>query len=223
MAQLQIPFEVAAIKLIKHNRVKAIVAALTLEEATLVTEFEEVASTPIITIGSAAISPSPLLPQPPSIFQLNTDISIQMQCAAAIIGHFRWQKITVIYEQSNSFCADSRLAKQLSEALNPYNSVVECDLAFPSISSLLNPDVFIEEKLNMLRSKSSGIFEENIKKIPSISDYKEAFEKGEIAAAFFISPHAELFLATNRKRYVIAKPRFEVGGLAYVRFKSEFN
>ncbi|XP_022880747.1 glutamate receptor 2.9-like [Olea europaea var. sylvestris] len=57
--------------------------------------------------------------------------------------------------------------------------------------------------------------EENIKKIPSISDYKEAFEKGEIAAAFFISPHAELFLATNRKRYVIAKPRFEVGGLAY--------
>ncbi|KAL2504233.1 Glutamate receptor 2.7 [Abeliophyllum distichum] len=146
-----------AIELVKQRKVQAIVAALTLEEATLVTEFEEVANTPIITIGSAAIAPSPLLLQPPSIFQLNTDIGIQMQCAAAIIGHFRWQKVTVIYEQSNR--ADSRLVKQLSKSLKPFNSVVELDLAFPSISSLQEPEAFIEEKLfNKLGSKSSGIF-----------------------------------------------------------------
>ncbi|KAL2458954.1 Glutamate receptor 2.7 [Forsythia ovata] len=146
-----------AIELVKHQKVQGIVAALTLEEATIVTEFEEVANTPIITIGSAAIAPSPLLLQPPSIFQLNTDIGLQMQCAAAIIGHFRWQKVTVIYEQSNSFYADSRLAKQLSKSLKPFNSVVELDLAFPSISSLQEPEAF-EEKLNKLGSKSSGIF-----------------------------------------------------------------
>lgn len=58
----------------------------------------------------------------------------------------------------------------------------------------------------------------NIKKIASISDYPEAFEKGQISAAFLISPHAKVFVAKN-KRYVVAKPSFEVGGLAFVRFK----
>ncbi|CAA2973792.1 glutamate receptor -like isoform X1 [Olea europaea subsp. europaea] len=147
-----------AIELIKHKKVQGIVAALTLEEASLVTELEAVANTPIITIGSAAISPSPLVPQPQSLFLLNTDIVIQMKFAAAIIGHFRWQKVTVIYEQSNSFYADSRLRKQLSKSLKQHNSFVECDLAFPSLSSLPEPEAIIEGKLNNLRSKSSEIF-----------------------------------------------------------------
>ncbi|CAI9777771.1 unnamed protein product [Fraxinus pennsylvanica] len=154
MARLIIPFEVAAIELIKHKKVQGIVAALTLEEASLVTEYEEVANTPIITIGSAAISPSPQLPEAHSVFLLNSDIGIQMQFTAAIFGHFRWQKVTVICEQSNSFYADSRLRKQLSKSLKLHNSVVECNLAFPSLSSLPEP----EGKLNNLRSKSSGIF-----------------------------------------------------------------
>ncbi|XP_022894775.1 glutamate receptor 2.7-like isoform X2 [Olea europaea var. sylvestris] len=147
-----------AVELIKLKKVQGIVAALTLEEATLVTKFEEVANTPIITIGSAAISPSLLLPQPPSVFQLNTDIGTRMQCAAAIIAQFRLQKVTVIYEQSNSFYADSRLTKQLSASLKPYNYDVELDLVFPSLFSLPEPGAFIEGELNKLRSKSSGIF-----------------------------------------------------------------
>lgn len=48
--------------------------------------------------------------------------------------------------------------------------------------------------------------QENIKKINCISQYAEDFEKGHIAAAFFISPHAKVFLAENSKRYIMAKP-----------------
>ncbi|XP_021820281.1 glutamate receptor 3.1-like [Prunus avium] len=36
---------------------------------------------------------------------------------------------------------------------------------------------------------------ENIKSIASISDYPEAFERKDITAAFFVSPHAKVFLA----------------------------
>ncbi|XP_020413098.1 glutamate receptor 2.1 [Prunus persica] len=38
---------------------------------------------------------------------------------------------------------------------------------------------------------------ENIKGIASISDYPEAFERKDITAAFFVSPHAKVFLAKH--------------------------
>lgn len=59
-----------------------IIVALTLHEETFVSELE-VSDTPIIFIGSATISPLPLFPQLPSIFQLSNDIAMQMQCVAA--------------------------------------------------------------------------------------------------------------------------------------------
>lgn len=137
---------------------QVILAALTLQEATFVSELEEVSNTPIITIGSATISPLLLFPQVASIFHLNDDVAVQMQCSAAIVGHFRWQKVTVIYEQSDCFYSDSRLTTQLSEALKSFNCGVEYDIASPSISSLQNPEAVIEEEMNKLRSKSSWIF-----------------------------------------------------------------
>ncbi|PHT30485.1 hypothetical protein CQW23_29952 [Capsicum baccatum] len=42
---------------------------------------------------------------------------------------------------------------------------------------------------------------ENIKKISSISDYPNAFEKGEISAAFLVAPHAKVFLAKYCRGY----------------------
>ncbi|CAA2970198.1 glutamate receptor -like isoform X1 [Olea europaea subsp. europaea] len=147
-----------AIDLVKKENAQAIIAALTLEEATFLSEFEEVSTTPIITIGSAAISPSQLFLQPSSVSQMNNDISIRMQCAAAIIGYFRWRRVTVIYEQSNSFYSDSRLKTQLSESLKAFNSFVEFDLAFPSLTSLREPEAFIQEELKKLKTKRNGIF-----------------------------------------------------------------
>ncbi|CAN4092701.1 unnamed protein product [Withania somnifera] len=57
---------------------------------------------------------------------------------------------------------------------------------------------------------------ENIKKISSISDYPKAFQKGEIAAAFFVAPHAKVFLAKYCKGYTKSGPVFKLGGFGFV-------
>ncbi|OIT04170.1 glutamate receptor 3.1 [Nicotiana attenuata] len=57
---------------------------------------------------------------------------------------------------------------------------------------------------------------ENIKKISSISDYPEAFKKGEISAAFFVAPHAKVFLSKYCKGYTKSGPVFKLGGFGFV-------
>lgn len=57
---------------------------------------------------------------------------------------------------------------------------------------------------------------ENIKKINSIKDYPEAFEKGEIQAAYFVAPHAKVFLAQNCQGYTTAGPSYKLGGFGFV-------
>lgn len=57
---------------------------------------------------------------------------------------------------------------------------------------------------------------ENIKKINSIKDYPEAFEKGEIQAAYFVAPHAKVFLAKYCQGYTMAGPRYKLGGFGFV-------
>ncbi|KAK4352093.1 hypothetical protein RND71_027611 [Anisodus tanguticus] len=57
---------------------------------------------------------------------------------------------------------------------------------------------------------------ENIKKISSISDYPKAFEKGEISAAFFVAPHAKVFLAKYCRGYTKSGPVFKLGGFGFV-------
>lgn len=57
---------------------------------------------------------------------------------------------------------------------------------------------------------------ENIKKINSIRDYPEAFEKGEIRAAYFVAPHAKVFLAIYCQGYTTAGPSYKLGGFGFV-------
>lgn len=57
---------------------------------------------------------------------------------------------------------------------------------------------------------------ENIRGVHSISEYPEAFERGEIAAAFFVVPHAKVFLSKYCKGYTIAGPTFSLGGFGFV-------
>ncbi|CAN4122675.1 unnamed protein product [Withania somnifera] len=57
---------------------------------------------------------------------------------------------------------------------------------------------------------------ENIKEISSIHDYPKAFEKGEISAAFFVVPHAKVFLAKYCKGYTKSGPVFKLGGFGFV-------
>ncbi|OMO74758.1 Ionotropic glutamate receptor [Corchorus olitorius] len=61
-----------------------------------------------------------------------------------------------------------------------------------------------------------GFEPENIKKIDSIDDYPDAFKNGDIQAAFFVAPHAKVFLAKYCNGYTMAGPTFKLGGFGFV-------
>ena len=58
---------------------------------------------------------------------------------------------------------------------------------------------------------------ENIRKIGSLSEYPGKFESGEIKAAFFVAPHAKIYLAEHCKGYTMAGPSIKLGGFGFVR------
>ncbi|PIN16448.1 Glutamate-gated kainate-type ion channel receptor subunit GluR5 [Handroanthus impetiginosus] len=75
-----------------------------------------------------------------------------------------------------------------------------------------NGNSFIVQYLiNVLRFKP-----ENVRKIDFIQDYPKAFESGNIKAAFFVAPHAKVFLAEYCKGYTISGPSFKLGGFGFV-------
>lgn len=55
----------------------------------------------------------------------------------------------------------------------------------------------------------------NIKTLFGIDDYPKAFDNGDIQAAFFITPHAKVFLAKYCKGYTTAAT-YDLGGLGFV-------
>ena len=56
----------------------------------------------------------------------------------------------------------------------------------------------------------------NIKRMESLDNYPKAFEDDSIKAAFFISPHADVFLLKNCKRYTKGVSSFKLGGIGFV-------
>ncbi|KAL5558844.1 hypothetical protein UlMin_035055 [Ulmus minor] len=68
----------------------------------------------------------------------------------------------------------------------------------------------IEYLISVLKFK-----QENIKRVSSMEDYPGAFANGDIAAAFFIAPHAKVFLAKNCEGYIRAGPVHKLGGLGF--------
>jgi hypothetical protein len=87
------------------------------------------------------------------------------------------------------------------ETLQKTNAVVGC-----------NGNSFIVRYLiNVLNFKP-----ENIMSLHSINDYPEAFGKGDIAAAFFVVPHAKVFLAKFCQGYTTTGPTFNLGGFGFV-------
>ena len=75
-----------------------------------------------------------------------------------------------------------------------------------------NGNSFIVRYLtNMLNFKP-----ENIVKVKSMVGYEEAFNRGDIGAAFFVVPHAKVFLAKFCKGYTTTGPTFKLGGFGFV-------
>ncbi|PON65079.1 Ionotropic glutamate receptor [Parasponia andersonii] len=56
---------------------------------------------------------------------------------------------------------------------------------------------------------------ENIKNLSSVDDYPDAFAKGDIAAAFFVAPHAKVFLAKYCHGFIRAGPTYKLGGFGF--------
>ena len=63
---------------------------------------------------------------------------------------------------------------------------------------------------------------QTIQQIATISDYPEAFKRGKIAAAFFVEPHAKVFLAKYCVGYIMEGPTYNLGGFGFVILKSFF-
>ncbi|MBA0565921.1 hypothetical protein Golob_010776, partial [Gossypium lobatum] len=61
-----------------------------------------------------------------------------------------------------------------------------------------------------------GFKPKNIRKIDSINDYPDAFRNGDIQAAFFVVPHAKVFLAKYCKGFTMTGPTFKLGGFGFV-------
>ncbi|KAK3028291.1 LOW QUALITY PROTEIN: hypothetical protein RJ639_037468 [Escallonia herrerae] len=137
------------------NQVQAIIGSLTPYQASLVFEFDQLPEG----FPRVPITPTATPPLPPSSFiQMSADSTTHMQCIAAIVGHFRWRKVTAIHERSDKFATDSGLITQFSDSLHLFNSFVEHRLAFPHISSLSNPEDLVETELENLKRKNNRVF-----------------------------------------------------------------
>ncbi|KAH7567428.1 hypothetical protein JRO89_XS07G0071800 [Xanthoceras sorbifolium] len=151
----------AALELIHKKRVQAIIGTVPVAEAALVSVIDKTATNiPIVSLTSPAINLPPqqmLQKLPSSIIQMSDDITLHTQCIAAIVGMFRWRKVMVIVE-NNDFSVYSGLVTFLSDSLREVNSEVEQHLAFPSLTSLPNPETTIKEELKKLMGRSNRVF-----------------------------------------------------------------
>nr|XP_009796675.1 PREDICTED: glutamate receptor 2.9-like isoform X2 [Nicotiana sylvestris] len=149
--------------LVNKKQVHAILGPLTQQEAVLFSEFDEsYKGIPIISLSpTATYSPQLVSPKDPpsSLVQISDDVKSQMQCIAALIGHFKWRKVIALYESTNSFSnMDSGLITHFSDSLKVVGSTVEYHLAFPPLLSLSNSKSFTKEELEKLKTKNVKVF-----------------------------------------------------------------
>ncbi|KAJ7958159.1 Glutamate receptor [Quillaja saponaria] len=143
------------------NQVQVIIGRMTLQEVALLQEIDKYRkNVPILSLTSPAIS-STLIPIqfPYSYFlQIADDVTFHIQSMAAIVGHFRWRKVTAISEQRSSFSSNSDIVTLLSHSLRLVNAEVDHHLVFPSLSSLSEPKARIEKEFKRLKNKSNRVF-----------------------------------------------------------------
>lgn len=119
------------------NQVLAIIGTITHGGATLASEFSDtLKDVPIMSLTSPVARAESLSPGLPHFIQVGDDINLHMQCIAAIVGQFRWQKVIAIYELNNGFPSDSGILFGLSYSLRLVGSEIDNHLAFPSLSTL---------------------------------------------------------------------------------------
>ena len=148
-----------AMDLTQSKQVLAIIGTITHSEANLASEFDDtIKNIPILSLISPVARSEKSSPLLPYFIQEGYDINLHMQCIAAIVGEFRWRKVTVIYELDNWFSSDPGILLDLSYSLRLVGSEIDNHVALPSLSSLLDPKSTIENELNRLKNKSNRVF-----------------------------------------------------------------
>jgi len=69
--------------------------------------------------------PESLSPRLPHFIQVGDDINLHMQCISAIVGEFKWKKVTVIYELNNDFSSNPEILLSLSYSLKLVGSEID--------------------------------------------------------------------------------------------------
>ncbi|XP_022144166.1 glutamate receptor 2.6-like isoform X2 [Momordica charantia] len=148
-----------ALDLITHKKVEAMFGTLTREEVSTIYELHKPSmNIPIISLSTASlVQPSTIMPiQTSSFIQMANDITHQTRCIAAVVGQFRWRRVTALYENKNGgdFTTNMAILKLLSDSLRDFNSEIENHHDF----SLSDPEPLIEEKLMNLSRNTNRVF-----------------------------------------------------------------
>nr|KYP40595.1 Glutamate receptor 2.5 [Cajanus cajan] len=145
--------------LAQSKKVLAIIGTITHIEATLASALNDtIKNIPILSLISPVARSEHLSPLMPYFIQVGYDINLHIQCIAAIVGEFKWRKVTIIYELDNWFSSNPGMLLNLSNSLRLVGSDIDNHIAFPSLFSLLNPKFTIEYELNKLKKKSNRVF-----------------------------------------------------------------
>nr|GEW23607.1 glutamate receptor 2.9-like [Tanacetum cinerariifolium] len=143
--------------LMESKQVQAIIGTLSPQEANLVSEFDiTTKNIPIISLSPAATFPHSATLS--SLVQMSHDVKLHMQCIAAIVGYFGWQKVTPIYEDHSAFSSSPGLLTHFSDALQLVGSNIERPLVFPPLHLLSNGGSYIGKRLKKLKIRENRVF-----------------------------------------------------------------
>ncbi|XP_074327042.1 glutamate receptor 2.5-like [Apium graveolens] len=123
-----------------------------------VAEIGNQAQVPVISFASDATPQRFKSLQWPYLVQVSSNVTEQIQCAAAIIRSFHWRKIITIIELDSNG-GDSGTSAVLSEALLGSGVEIEHRLVLPPFASIMaDPQTFVHNDMKELASKKSRVF-----------------------------------------------------------------
>ncbi|KAK9132002.1 hypothetical protein Scep_011530 [Stephania cephalantha] len=143
--------------LIRHHKAHAIIGMQSWQEAALAAEVANRAKVPILSFSAPAVTPPLTSSRWPYMLRMTKDDSLQIQCAADIVGFYGWRRVIVIFE-TDVYGGYSGILALLSGALKNVSSEIEYLLAFPHFSSMSDPKTVIHDELNKLLSHQSRVF-----------------------------------------------------------------
>ncbi|KAJ6328093.1 hypothetical protein OIU77_009892 [Salix suchowensis] len=147
------------VELVDSKQVQALIGTMSAQDTGYLSKIDKnIKYLPIISLTSPAITPPSMAHHLPHFFQFSDHITFHIQCLAAIVGHFKWRKVTVIHESKTGFSAYSGILTLLSDTLKTVNTEIEHHSTFPPMPSLSNPGVFIDQELIDMRSRSNRVF-----------------------------------------------------------------